>query len=201
MEILIITLILLEIPSALGMGLIFKKMNLEFTKGIIPFYNKIILIQKYKLPSYLIIMVFIPLIRLYANYQIYNKICKENEKDFLYVIELTLFPFVYNFFLEKELKQIEPKELEEETKQEKEEPEIPKDEYIWRPKVKIKSDTIYKATRNDIQGEVNLDLKNEIINSKQIPKKKIKEGTKTCPNCGAKVPENTKICFVCGTEL
>ena len=62
--ILLLIFILLEIPISYGMGLIFKKLGLDFKKGIIPFYNKIILIKQYELPQYHLILIFIPLVGL-----------------------------------------------------------------------------------------------------------------------------------------
>ena len=44
--IVLLMFILLEIPISYGMGLIFKKLGFDLKKGIIPFYNKIILIKK-----------------------------------------------------------------------------------------------------------------------------------------------------------
>lgn len=202
--ILIIVLVIFEIPTCLGMGLIFKKMNLDFNKGIIPFYNKIILINKYKLPAYHLTLIFIPLIGLYTNYVIYSKICKEYNKDFLYVIELTFFPFVYNIFLGMELTQkIEENETNSDNQTKIKEKEEKKDEYIWYTKEKIKSDTVYKATRNNLNATVNIKLNknDEIIDNKNTTMKKTKENETKCPNCGSKVSKNADICFVCGTKL
>ena len=194
--VLLIIFIILEIPTCMGMKLIFKKLNLNEAIGIIPFYNRITLIKKYKLPMYHMTLVFIPILGLYTNYVIYNKIAKEYKLDKLYVIELTLFPFVYNFFLGLELKQEEPKEKEEEPK------EIEQDKYTWQPEKKERSSSVYKASRNSLNAKVNVKLNNDenIIDNKE-KFKKYKENQKTCPNCGAKVPEKTEICFVCGTKV
>lgn len=195
--IILIIFILFEIPTCIGMGLIFQKMNIEFKKGIIPFYNKILLIKKYKLPQYHLILIFIPIIGIYTNYVIYEKICKEYNKDFLYLLELTFFPFVYNIFLGLELKQKE--EIVENTN--KIEPEK-KDEYTWQPRARIKSNTVYKATRNNLNEKVDIQInKNEIINNKITTNQKEKKDTKPCPNCGTKVSNNAETCFVCGTKL
>lgn len=198
--VLIIIFIIFEIPTCFGMGLIFKKMNLDPKKGMIPFYNKMILINKYKLPSYHITLIFIPVIGLYTNYCMYSKICKEYNKDKLYVLELTLFPFIFNIFLGLELKQEGIDNSEE--KKDLNEKEI-KDEYIWYPKQKEKSDTIYKASRNNLNAKVNITIQknNEIIDNKRQIIKKEKTNTKICPKCGTKVPETSEICFVCGTKL
>lgn len=214
MEIILIILILfiiLEIPTSIGMGLIFKKTNLGFTKGIIPFYNKIILIKEYKLPQYNFILIFIPLIGLYTNYLIYKEICKKYKKDKLYVLELTIFPFVFNIFLGLELKSEEKEEIDDyfenqkslnEKQKAEEKPEI-KDEYIWLPKQQIKSDTVYKASRNKLNAKVNINIKenNEIINNYKKVNQKEKEILKICPNCGAKIYKEQETCYICGTKL
>ena len=192
--ILLIIFIILEIPTCMGMKLIFKKLNLNENIGIIPFYNKVILIKKYNLPMYHLTLMFIPILGLFTNYAIYSKIAKEYKLDKLYVIELTLFPFVYNFFLGSELKQEEPKEEEQKT--------IEEDKYTWHPEKKERSSSVYKASRNSLNAKVNVKLNNDenIIDNKE-KFKKYKENQKTCPNCGAKVPQKTEICFVCGTKV
>ena len=80
MEILLVFLIIFiifEIPTCLGMGLIFKKKNLDFKKGIIPFYNKIILIKHYKLPQFHMLLTFIPIINMFTNFCIYKKLAEQ----------------------------------------------------------------------------------------------------------------------------
>lgn len=205
MIIILIILILLEIPTSYGMGLIFKKINLDFKKGIIPFYNKIILIKKYNLPQYHLMLIFIPIVGLYTNFIIYTKIL--NKKDFNYILKLTLLPFIYNIKLGKE--NIQKKEnIENYFEDQKElyskeqiKEQIKQDEYTWHMKPEIKSDTIYKASRNTLSAKVNLNINsnNKIIDKK--PTKKTKENTITCPKCGATLPEETEICFVCGTKI
>ena len=196
METLIILIIIFGLISCLGMGLIFKKMNLGFINGIIPFYNKIILINKYTIPPYHFILIFIPIANIYTNYKIYKKICEEKNKDKLYVIELTLFPFVYNFFLAAELEQEKPKKFIK-PKESKKETETKEDEYTWHPKEKFKNNNVYKATRNDLNTSINID--NTIIEDKKI--KMTKENEKRCPNCNAKVSQDAEVCQVCGTNL
>ena len=205
MIIIVIILVLLEIPTSYGMGLIFKKINLDFKKGIIPFYNKIILIKKYNLPQYHLMLIFIPIVGLYTNFIIYTKIL--NKKDFNYILKLTLLPFIYNIKLGKE--NIQKKEnienyFEDQKKlysKEQIKEQIKQDEYTWHMKPEIKSDTIYKASRNTLSAKVNLNINsnNKIIDKK--PTKKTKENTITCPKCGATLPEETEICFVCGTKI
>lgn len=204
---LIIIYIIFTIPSCFGTALIFKKMNLSFKKGLIPFYNKIILIQKYKLPQYHLILIFIPFIRLYSNFLINDKLSKQYKKDKIYTLELTFLPFIYNIFLGLEInkKQEQTSNYFEDQKtiyQDKE--KKIEDDYLWHPKQKVKSDTIYKASRNKLNAKVNINIQktNEIIdNKKQIIIKKEKENKKICPNCGAKINEKAEICFICGTEL
>lgn len=192
MEILLLIL-LIEIPTCIGMGLIFKKMNLEFLKGLIPIYNKIILINKFKLPQYNIILVFIPIISIYSSFLIYKKICDKYKKDTLYVIELTFFPFIFNIFLGLEM--TEPDEKEIIVKEEKKE-----DEYIWGIP-REKNQTIYKVTRNNQLENINIKLNkdNEIIEDDKTTKK-TKKNRKECPNCKSKIPENLEVCPVCGTK-
>lgn len=209
--VLLVLFIIFEVPTCIGMGLIFKNIKLDFKKGIIPFYNKIILIDKYKLPAYHMTLIFIPIIGLYTNYLIYKRICKTYNKEFLYVLELTFFPFVYNIFLGLELKSTTQQsnyfEDQKEMYNQKETSEEPikenKDEYIWKPKQTQESDTVYKVSRNNLNSKVNISLvkNNEIIDNKKTINKKEKANQKICPKCGTKVSENTEICFVCGTKL
>lgn len=205
--VLIILYIILLIPTQIGWGYIYKKMGLNFYIGLIPFYNKIKLINHYKIPEYDIVLVFVPILSLYTDYLIYKNICAQYKKEFLYVIELTFFPFVYNFFLAFDIKN-KPKEKVENYFEDqkniyniKEEEERKKiiDEYTYKPK-KIKYDGVYKATRNNLNAKININVEknNEIINNK---KTKEKNNTKICPNCGAQIKENTKICYICGTKL
>lgn len=197
--------IIFTIPSCLGSALIFKKMNLGLKKGLIPFYNKIVLIKKYNLPQYHLILIFIPAIRLYSNFIINDKLSKQYKKNTIYTLELTFLPFIYNIFLGLEIKQKQEKtsnyfEDQKTIYQDKEQ----KDDYSWYPKKKEKSDTVYKASRNKLNAKVNINIQktNEIIdNKKQIIIKKEKENKKICPNCGAKINEKAEICFICGTEL
>lgn len=203
MTIAIILFIIFEILSCLGMGLIFKKMGLGFIKGIIPFYNKLILIKKYTLPPFHFLLVFIPLISIYTSYKIYKKICEQYNKDSFYAVELAIFPFVYNFFLGLELPQEKQEEKEIKNEETEEEPKkIEEDIYTWHPKEMLKSNTVYKASRNNFGGKVNIKLNNnnEIIDNKK-PSKKQKENKKECPNCSAKINESAKTCPVCGTTL
>lgn len=203
MTIAVLLFIIFAILSCLGMGLIFKKMNLGFTKGIIPFYNKLILIKKYTLPPFHFLLVFIPGIWIYTNYAIYKKICEQYNKDAFYAVELAIFPFVYNFFLGTELPQekIEEKEIEdEEMHEETKKPE--EDIYTWHPKEMLKSNTVYKASRNNFGGKVNIKMNENdgIIDERKITRKQ-KENKKECPNCSAKINESAKTCPVCGTTL
>jgi hypothetical protein len=205
----IIIFIIFEIPTCIGMGLIFKKEHMDIKKGIIPFYNKIILIRKYNLPQYYIILIFIPIIGLYANYEIYKKMTEKYNKNIVYVLELTFLPFIYNIFLGLEIKQQE--EIENYFEDQKEiynlkdrntSQEKPKDEYIWFPKQKIKSDTVYKASRNSLNAKVNVSIKNneEIINNNKN-KQTRETNKKICPNCGNKISANAEVCYICGNKM
>lgn len=206
--VILIIFILVEIPISIGMGLIFKKINLEFKKGIIPFLNKIELIKHYRLPMYHLILIFIPIIGLYTNYEIYKMICKQTKKEFMYVLELTFFPFIYNIILGLELKEQNEKNIDnyfEDQKnlyqKEPKEKKETKDEYVWKPIKKTKANNVYKASRNKTINKKN---KNEEIidNKKEIEGiKKTKHNTKICPKCGAKMMENAEICFLCGTKF
>lgn len=198
METLLIILIIISlfgIPSCIGMGIIFKKMNLSFTKGIIPYYNRIILINKYNLPKYNIILSFIPIIDIYTKYQIYKSLGKEYKKNTIEVLELTLFPFIFNILVGLDLKKIEQEEIKE-TK-------VVKDDFMWYPKQKVKSDTVYKASRNKMSAKVDLKVNknNEIINNKKQTKTREIENPKICPNCGTKQSDNSEVCYICGTKL
>ncbi len=197
METLIVLIIIFGFLSCIGMGLIFKKLNLGFVKGIIPFYNKIVLINRYSLPPFHLIFVFIPLVCIYTNYKIYKRLCSEFNKDSLYVIELTMFPFVYNFFLGFELEQRKQEVVESNNDEEKKE-EYDASEYTWQPKQVLKSNTVYKASRNNFSGSIN--KSDEIIESKKLEKKD-SVGKKQCSNCGAKVSDSSKVCPVCGSTL
>lgn len=203
MDIAIILFVIFEILSCLGMGLIFKKMNLGFIKGIIPFYNKLILIRKYTIPPFHFLLIFIPFISIYTSYKIYKKICEQYKKDSFYAVELALFPFVYNFFLGMELPQEKPKEKEISKEKIEEEPKkVEEDIYTWHPKETLKSNTVYKAARNNFGGKVNIKINgnDEIIDEKKKIRKQ-KENKKECPNCSAKINDSAKTCPVCGTTL
>ena len=207
--VLILLYLLFLIPEQIGWGLIFKKIGLSFNDGIIPFYNKIKLINYYKIPQYNIAISFIPILNLYTNYVIYKKICKQYHKEKLYVIELTFFPFIYNFFLAFEIKSKQNKANEffedqkslYDTKEEKK--EMPKDEYIWHPKKENIYNGVYKATRNKLNAKIIIEEKEikdtEIINNKK--EKNTKKETKICPNCNAKIEINEKICHICGKKI
>lgn len=206
----LIIFIIFEIPTCIGMGLIFKKIKLDFKKGLIPFYNKIILIEKYRLPQYHLILIFIPIIGLYTNFCIYKELTKPYKKNIIYILELTLLPFAFNILLGLEIKEQEQEQIENYLDDQKniyEDDELPKeetkDEYIWFAKPKIKNNTIYKASRNNLNAKVNINIKNnnEIIDNKNKTNNKEKTNTKICPKCGTKIPENTEICFICGTKL
>lgn len=205
--IILLLFIILEIPISYGMGLIFKKLGFDFKKGIIPFYNKIILIKQYGLPQYHLILIFIPLAGLYTNYLIYKRIIKNHNMDNSYIMQLTLFPFVYNIFLGVELKQEAPKEKIENYFEDQKniydidvpDEEEQKDEYTWQPKKGIKSNVVYKASRNNLNAKVNI-TNNEIIDTKKN-KEKEAENPKICPNCGAKIKGKANTCYICGTKL
>ncbi len=196
MEIIIIILIILQIPSCFGMALIFKNIGLNSKKGLIPIYNKILLINKYNLPQYNLILIFIPLINLYTNYIIYKKICTIYNKDNLYVIELTLFPFIFNIFLGLELN---INNLNKQKTEDKKRQEI---EYTWQPKGLEKNPVIYKVSRKDNLENINIKFnKNEIIEDKINKKENNKKNRKECPNCKSKIPEKSEICPVCGLKI
>lgn len=211
----LLILLIFQIPTCFGMGLIFKKMKLDFKKGIIPFYNKIILIKYYKLPKYHLILIFIPIVSLYSNYCVYQKMCKQFKKEYIYILQLTFFPFIYNIFLGLELKEPEEREqidnyfedqknLYEKPGEEKEIKKINEDEYIWQPKKIYKSKTIYKASRNNLNAKVNINRtrNNDIIDNKNNNQEKNKkDDAKTCPKCGALMANDATICFLCGTKF
>jgi hypothetical protein len=205
--------IILEIPISYGWGLIFKKLGLEFNKGIIPFYNKIILINEFKMPQYHLILIFIPVVGMYTNYLIYTKLVRNNKMDDSYIVQLTFFPFVYNIFLGVELKQKTPRTPNQKVENYFEDQkniydidlpdEEPKqDEYVWHPKKNIKSNTVYKAERNKLNAKVNIKQSetNEIIDTKRSKKSTEEETTKTCINCGAKLKSTEEVCHICGTK-
>lgn len=211
--ILILLFIILEIPISYGWGLIFKKLGLEFNKGIIPFYNKIILIKEFKLPQYHLILIFIPAVGMYTNYLIYTRIVRANKMDDSYIVQLTFFPFVYNIFLGVELKQRPPRTPQQKVENYFEDQkniydiDLPdekqkEDEYVWHPKKNIKSNTVYKAERNKLNAKVNITTKetNEIIDTKKSKKSNDEETTKICPNCGAKLKSTQEVCHICGTK-
>lgn len=206
--VLIVLYLIFLIPTQIGWGLIFKKIGFDFYKGIIPFYNKIVLINKYQIPQYNIIFVFVPILSIYSDYLIYSKMCKRYNKEFLYVIELTLFPFVYNFFFAFEIKEQISDKVDNYFEDQKniydvkgEEVKTVKDEYVWHPKKINKYNGVYKATRNNLNARVNINIEknNEIIDNKKVKEKNT--NTKVCPNCGAKIDVNTQICYICGTKL
>lgn len=212
--ILILLFIVLEIPISYGWGLIFKKLGLDFNKGIIPFYNKIILINEMKLPQYHLFFIFIPILGMYTNYLIYTRIVRFNKMDDSYIIQLTFFPFIYNIFLGVELKQLKPKKSKEKIEnyfddQEKiyeidlPDEEQKKDEYVWHPKQNIRSDVVYKASRNKLNAKVNINISNDngIIDTKKKKNEKQIDNPKTCPNCGTKNKNNSDVCYICGTKL
>lgn len=210
LSVFLIIFIIFEIPTCLGMGLIFKKKNLDFKKGIIPFYNKIILIKYYKLQQFHMLLEFIPIINIYTNFCINKELGKQYNKNAIDVLELTFFPFIFNIFLGLDIKK-EEENIENFYEDQKEiydkdgkieEVKKETDEYNWFPKQRIKSDTIYKASRNSLNAKVNINIKenNEIIDMKTQNRKE-KQNTKSCPNCNAKVPETAETCFICGTKL
>lgn len=175
------------------MGLIFKNTGMDLKKGLIPIYNKILLIKKYRLPQYNLILIFIPLISLYPSYIIYKKMCEIHKKDNLYVIELTLFPFIFNLFLGLELKF---SDVEKPIKQKTEEIE-----YTWHPK-ETKNPTVYKVTRNNKLDNLNVKLykENEIIEDLSKKEEYKKKNRKECINCKSRIPEQAEVCPVCGTK-
>ena len=201
MKVIIILYLLLLIIEQIGWGLIFKKMGFHFYEGIIPFYNKIKLMNYYKIPEYNIVLVFIPIVDIIIKYLIYKNICKQYHKEKLYVIELTFFPFIYNFFLAFEIKSDKTDNYFEDQKniyEMKEKNEIQKDEYVWHPKKENVYNGIYKATRNNINTKITLEKNNDIIDKKIIKEKK---NTKVCPNCGAKIGIKEEVCYICGTKI
>ena len=147
---LLFLLVLFELPICFGMGLIFKKMGLEFKYGVIPFYNKIILIKRYKLPQYHLIFIFIPLLFIYTNFLINKGLVKENNRNSFDVLKLTFLPFIFNilFALDLNEKSVETEKVDSKEKV--------VDDYYWYPKQKIKSDTVYKASRNKMSAKVDI---------------------------------------------
>lgn len=195
----LILFLIFAVPVCIGMGMIFKKMNLDFKKGVIPFYNKIVLIKKFNLPQYHLILIFIPVLFLYTNFLIYKQICDKYNKNSLYVLELTFFPFIFNILLALDLKG--SSEMVDETLKSETKEEIKVDDYVWHPKAGVKSDTVYKASRNKLNAKVNIKISknDEIIYNKSDVKKK--ENAKVCPKCGSQLASNVEVCFVCGTKL
>lgn len=211
--IVLVIIIILEIPILYGLGLIFKKIKLDFKKGITPFYNKYILINKYKLPQYHLILMFIPIINLYTNFMINIKLCKQFSKDSNYVLKLTFLPFIYNILFgievknENNLENInnyfeDQKNIYENKNKDESETKKIKDEYVWVKKKPKKNETIYKATRNSINARVNINnQKNqEIIEKNTDETNKNKEELKVCPNCKSKIKKETEICYICGKK-
>ena len=77
------------------------------------------------------------------------------------------------------------------------------DDYYWYPKQKIKSDTVYKASRNKMSAKVDIKISNnnEIIDNKKQVKLRNGDNMRVCPKCGAKVSSNLDECYICGTRL
>jgi len=207
----LIIYIIFEIPISIGMGMIFKKMNLDYKKGLIPIYNRLILIKHFKLEQYHMALAFIPIISLYTNYVINEKLTKKFNKELLYIIKLTLMPFVFNIFFALDINEIQQENIDNYFEDQKniyqqDEEEKPKmqDEYVWKPKTIQKANNVYKATRNNLSARINIEknTNSDIIDNKTTTKNKHQKPTIIeCPKCHAKLKEDVEVCFLCGTKL
>lgn len=74
---------------------LFKKMGREGWEAIIPIYNKIIEIETLDMPSYMVILLFIPPLTLLVNVLISINIGRKFDKDTGFTVGLILLPIIF----------------------------------------------------------------------------------------------------------
>ena len=86
---------LLLVFRAIYNWVLFKKIGREGWESIIPIYNKIIMIQTLEIPTWMIVLLFVPPFVLIVNVFIAINIAKKFDKDIGFMIGLILLPIIF----------------------------------------------------------------------------------------------------------
>lgn len=74
---------------------LFKKMGREGWESLVPIYNKIIEIETLDMPSYMVILLFIPPLTLLVNVLISINVGRKFDKDTGFIVGLILLPIIF----------------------------------------------------------------------------------------------------------
>lgn len=226
MEILILFLFifffLLFLFTMYAMWRCYTKVGIAGWKAIIPIMNIVALFPLANLSTWMLLLIFIPIVNIYIVYQVYAALADRLQEKRIFALGLLLLPMIFFPILafKKEAKKVqeEPISLEEESGVES--PIAPLEA---RPDL----DEIYAMSKEMVEGK--LPLSEEI--AQNLEPQKMEQPTsyetlkspvgviekmqyveeekeplnleeyKMCPQCGTKLDVHATTCFLCGTVL
>lgn len=194
---------------------IFKTAKIPSWKAFIPFYNKLLLVDKLDLKREVFYMTLIPFINLYYYYIIIGKLLEAynmNAKEAIYFILIPMYKFPELVFKRPQFMlhmydNTEAFIINEKMLYEKESPNQTNIEN-YNPEVNKISDKLY--TQDNVFSNSSLEpdeRKETIVEAKEEIKEEekpinIQDGKpKVCPKCGTKLEPSAQICFFCGTQV
>lgn len=194
---------------------IFKTAKIPSWKAFIPFYNKLLLVDKLDLKREVFYMTLIPFINLYYYYIIIGKLLEAynmNAKEAIYFILIPMYKFPELVFKRPQFMlhmydNTEAFIINEKMLYEKESPNQTNIEN-YNPEVNKISDNLY--TQDNVFSNSSLEpdeRKETIVEAKEEIKEEekpinIQDGKpKVCPKCGTKLEPSAQICFFCGTQV
>ena len=202
---------------------IFKTMKIKSWKAFIPFYNRLLLIEKLDLKKSIFYKTLIPFANLYYYYIIISKLLEAynmDPKDAIYYILIPMYKFPELVFRKPEftLHMYDNTEAfirDEKSLFEKEQnvEEIKPQNIVVNPNSydQMGNQTINQNYQNEsVFSNSSLEpdeRKETTIEAKQEVKQEVKpinlvdNRPRVCPKCGTKLEPTAKICFFCGTQI
>lgn len=186
----------------ISLSKIFKKADKNPLLAFIPFYNILIFLQVVYLPSYYLLLLFIPLINLYPMLRISIGLSKAFRKKKGFTVGLFFLPALYvpllafgeNRYVGMNEEKVDSIVLEELDEKEEEETPILEERGIL---ITTKNETENTQAQNS--SFLNIENNKGPIEIKMPEFKKNTEPEyKECPKCRNKVRQEAATCFICG---
>ena len=182
---------------------IFKSAKIEGYKAFIPFYNRLLLIEKLDLKKDIFYKTLIPFANLYYYYIIIEKLLDAynlDNKQAIYFILIPMYKFPELIFKKPQFMLHMYDNTEQFLNNEKSlyEKEV---EEIQQTENNNENESVFlnNSLQPDERKETIIKAGEELKEEKTIIKDEFKP--KVCPNCKTKLEPTAKICFFCGKEV
>ena len=210
---------------------IFKIARVSAWKALIPFYNRLVLIELLDIKKSVFFMTLIPIANLYYYNIIIKKLLEAfnmDSQESIYYLLIPMYKFPELVFKNPKFTLHLYDNTEEFLKNEKKlfEKEKPVEE-VKNVTVEVNNQTVIKPssynqlgqenqTQNiyntesvfsnsnlvpDERKETTIEAKEEVVKEEVNPINFVDNRPRVCPNCGTKLEPTAKICFFCGKQI